>query len=380
MDIKDNLVRLYIKQFIIPKALIFDKPGFVDFKISGKTNVFARQMLVPEDFFVRLEDHLIKKYGDRGRSTLYSIGKKFGYSFSQLGRFENIKDHPGNGVKDWIIIASKFVEGTYASEIRQDSDIKTETVNYVLRNFVICRKLGYDFFLAAGGAAGVIAWLLQNKDIEAYYYDSTAPGEDQTCKVKCAPAGAFDADGVKIFREKNLDNLQQDVQQYNEFNKEVAVKYTKSFRDYLNAGIFSYENGIIKFKATNERFFLMEVSGMYLLELGLKENAFDGEVFDVASAVGEEIFSKMEKNAQSVLELTTALGWGEVMLLPSENGKLKIVINHFPWTGWYKDIDFMIVRGLLSGIFSAVYSRKLALGKPVVDMSNGYLTLLLKET
>ena len=146
MDIKDDVVRLYVKRFVIPKALIFDKPAFVDFKISGKTNVFARQILVPETFFVDLEKRLVDEYGDAGKSAMYSIGKKFGYSFSQLGRFENIKDHPGDAVKDWVIVASKFVEGTYASEIKQTTDVANETVDYVLKNFVICRNLGYDFF------------------------------------------------------------------------------------------------------------------------------------------------------------------------------------------------------------------------------------------
>jgi hypothetical protein len=87
------------------------------------------------------------RVGDKGKGVMYSLGKKFGYSFAQLGRFENIKDHPGEGVKDWIIVASKFVEGTYASEISQTIDVKNKTVDYTLKNFVICRKLGYDFFL-----------------------------------------------------------------------------------------------------------------------------------------------------------------------------------------------------------------------------------------
>ena len=225
MDIKDNLVRLYIRRFVIPKALILDKPGFVDFKISGKTNVFARQVLVPEGFFIQLEKDIIEEYGDAGRSAIYSIGKKFGYSFSQLGRFENIKDHPGNGIKDWIIIASKFVEGTYASEIRQEIDLSSKTVNYTLKNFVICRKLGYDFFLATGGAAGVIAWLLQDKTIEGYYSNSKVVDNKYICNVTCSTFDNLKSSKDKVFRETNLDGLQQEVKQYNLFNQEVKVRY-----------------------------------------------------------------------------------------------------------------------------------------------------------
>lgn len=379
MDIKDDVVRLYVKRFVIPKALIFDKPGFVDFKISGKTNVFARQMLVPEDFFIQLEKKVIDEYGTSGKKAFYSIGKKFGYSFSQLGRFENIKDHPGDGVKDWIIIASKFVEGTYASEIRQTANVSEKTVDYVLKDFVICRKLGYDFFLATGGAAGVIAWLLQDKEIEGYYYDSQFDGTNYICRVKCAPLKTLKLTNSEVFSETDLDNLQQNIQQYNKFNEEVELRYTKSFSSYLDAKVFTYENGIIKFKSTDERFFLMEVSGLYLLELGLKERKMDNIIFDVAYSVGQELFGDHGMDAQAALELTTALGWGEVILLPPIKNKMQIVINHFPWTSWYKNVDFLIISGLLSGIFSKLYKREIKLGKPQVDMNNNYLTLLFKE-
>ncbi len=380
MDIKDDVVRLYVKRFVIPKALIFDKPAFVDFKISGKTNVFARQILVPEAFFIQLEKKIVEKYKDEGKSAMYSIGKKFGYSFAQLGRFENINDHPGEAVKDWIIIASKFVEGTYASDIRQTADVGKKTVDYVLKNFVICRNLGYDFFLATGGAAGVIAWLLQDKNIEGYYYDSQFEGEDHTAKVKCAPYETLKEISKKdVFSENKLDNLKQDVQSYNKFNEEVEISYTKSFSNYLDAKVFTYEKGIIKLKSNGERFFLMEVSGLYLLELELKKRGMDKEIFDVAYEVGKKLFGGLENNTQSILELMVALGWGEIMILPAAKGKLQVVINHFPWTGWYKDIDFLITSGILSGILSVTYGRKVNFGKPSVDMNSGYLALVFKE-
>ena len=380
MDIKDDLVRLYVKQFVIPKALIFDKPGFVDFKISGKTNVFARQMLVPETFFVQLEKKIVEKYGDAGKGALYSVGKKFGYSFSQLGRFENINDHPGDQVKDWVIIASKFVEGTYASQINQSADVKNKTVDYTLRNFVICRTLGYDFFLATGGAAGVIAWLLQDKNIEGYYYDSQFEDKNHICKVKCAPFKTLkEFSKNNVFEETDLDNLKQDVQLYNKFNEEVKLGYTKSFSNYLDAKVFSYEKGIIELKSNNERFFLMEVSGLYLLEFVLKEKKMDGEIFDTAFFIGKTIFRDLGSNTKSALELMTALGWGEIILTATGRNKIQIIINHFPWTGWYKNIDFLVVGGFLSGIFSSIYKKEIRLDKPEIDMHNGYLALVFKQ-
>lgn len=380
MDIKDDFVRLYVKRFVVPRALKFDIPGFVDFKISGKTNVFARQMLVPEDFFVQLQKTIVKVYGNKGKEAIYSAGKKFGYSFAQLGRFENIKDHPGDGVKDWIIIASKFVEGTYANEIRQTIDVKKSTVDYSLRNFVICRKLGYDFFIASGGAAGFIAWLLQDQSIEAYNYDNESDGDTHTCKIKCAPFESLKGTDADLFQETNLDNLAQDVPAYNKFNEEAKIAYTKSFSDYLDAKIFNYENGIITLNSNGERFFLMEVSGLYLLEFELKKRKMDGEIFDVAYSVGKNLFGEFSTNAGSVAELAAGLGWGELVLMPQSKNKIQLIMNHFPWTSWYKDIDFVIMRGLLSGILSNVYKREVKLNKPIKDMNNNYLALLFKES
>ena len=270
VDVKDSVVRLYVKRFVIPRALIFDRPGFVDFKISGKTTVNLRQLLLPESFFVALEKQLVTEFGAEGEQTLYSIGKRFGYSFALNGRFENIKDHPGEAVKDWVMIASKFVEGTYASNISQETDVKNKTVKYELKNFVVCRKLGYDFFLATAGAAGIIAWILQDIKIEGHMYDSLFKGSDQFCKVTCAPVDVLSKQfKEQVYSETQVDDLLEDASTYRSFNTEVDIQYKKSFESYLNAKLFSYSEGIIVYKQ-KERFFLMEVSGMYLLEKGMK--------------------------------------------------------------------------------------------------------------
>lgn len=376
MDVKDSVVRLYVKRFILPRALIFDKPGFVDFKISGKTNIFARQVLVPESLFTNFEKNLTEQFGEKGKQILYSIGKKFGYSFSQLGRFENIKDHPGDAVKDWISIASKFVEGTYASEISQTSDVNKKTVNYVLKNFVICRKLGYDYFLANGGAAGVIAWLLQDKTIESVLYDNTFSGEGHVCKVMCAPPSVLKEKWDKILIETDLDGLNQDPRSYYSFNEEKDIQYKKSFQTYLDSKIFTYRNGIIQ--QGTERFFLMEISGMYLFELGLKEKSTRETLFNSAVETGKNLFKDIKTNSVSdLMELLSALGWGEVTFLGSKN-KFKVVIKYFPWTKWYGDIDFLVISGLLSGIFSTLYKKTIKFNKPSIDISSGSLNLIFE--
>ncbi len=377
MDIKDKAVKFYIERYVIPKALILDKPGFVDFKISGKTEVFARQILVPESFFINLERKIISGRGDAGRKIMYSLGKRFGYRFAQLGRFENITDHPGEKVVKWVDIASKFVGGTYATDVSQTTDVTTKTVDYTLRNFVICEKLEYDYFLATGGAAGVVAWILQDPTIEGKLYNSKFDSNgDHVCNVKCAPydvlSQSFESD---FFKETNVDDLKPDLREYRAFNAEVNIKYKKSFQSYLDAGLFKYKRGIIKYK--EERFFLMEVSAIYLLEMLFSKDK--DLLFNTAFYVGNNLFGEMERNSlETVLELLSALGWGEVLDF-STRTKKRIVINHFPWTKWYKEIEFSMVAGLLSGIFSKISKKETVFRKTGLELSNGHLTLIFDE-
>lgn len=377
MDIKDEVVRLYVKKYVMPRALIFDKPGFVDFKISGKTNIFARQILMPESLFVTFEKNLIEKTGDKGAKKLYSVGKQFGWSFAQLGRFENIKDHPGEGVKDWVVIATKFIEGTYASNISQSIDVSQKSVDFSLTNFSVCEKLGYDYFLAVGGAAGVMAWIFQDPAIEGVLYESKTQGEDNISKVLCAPSALLSTkfDKEKVFTETNLSDFDPEPANYQSLNEEVDFGESKSFQSYLNSKIFDYSRGKITYNG--ERFFLMEATSLYILERALDKE--DAQILaDAAFSVGYNIFGDFGgKSLSAVSELLTALGWGKVSVLGSSK-KPKVIIEHYPWTKFYNDIDYVIPRFLLSGILSKLRGEKIQLGSVVKDISKGYLNLMFE--
>ena len=105
----------------------------------------------------------------------------------------------------------------------------------------------------------------------------------------------------------------------------------------------------------------------------------DKNIFDIAFKAGITILGEITKNVQSTLELIAALGWGEALIFNKADNKIQVVINHFPWTNWYKEINFVIISGFISGIISKVYKREVRLGAPKTDMHNGYLTLILKE-
>ncbi len=379
MPIKDSFVGMYIKRFVIPGALVFDKPGFVDFKISGKTSIYARQIFYPEDFFVEFENKIIDCFGLAGRKKLYSIGKKFGYRFAQAGKFEHIKDHPGDKIKDWVFIESKFVEGTYASSIENETNPLIPKTDYSLKRFTILEKTGFDYIFATGGTAGLMAWVFQDESVEVVqskvklvdgFYESTVTAAPYNYLKENYPSS-------ELFSETNLAGLEEDFQGYIKFNAQTETSCNKSFQTYLDFGFFKYEKGIVKFN--EHRFFLFELSGTYLLELELKKESdkrYLGILFDTAFNTGLNIMSCFGKNPKDAFDVLSALGWGEVMLFSSNSEEVKIIVNHFPWSRWYKEMDFTIICGFLSGLMTKIMGKKIIFKKSAVDLSKGHLSLL----
>ncbi len=379
MTIKDSFVSLYVRRYVIPGALVFNKPGFVDFKISGKTNIYARQIFYPADFFIDFESRIINEMGDKGKKVLYSIGKRFGYRFAQAGKFENIKDHPGEKIKDWIFIMSKFIEGTYASLIDNVTDVQLRKTDYTLKRFTVLENLGYEYIFATGGTAGVMAWLLQDPTIEAVLKETKKVDGFYEAVVESAPVAYLNSNyaSSQIFTETKLDDLVEDFQDYVRFNAQTQTSCNNSFQTYLDFNMFNYEKGIITFG--KNRLFLFEVSGTYLIEYDLKRLGYNkclDILFESAFKTGYDLFSKFGKNNKEIFDVLSALGWGEVLPFSSSDKEVKVVVNHFPWCKWYKEVDFLIIRGFLSGVISKTSGKKVLFSKPVVDLSKGYLSLL----
>jgi hypothetical protein len=75
-SLRTKFTSVFVKKFLIPNAQIFNIPGFVIFKITGKTNVYTRQVIFPEDIIVNFQRDIISKYGKEAKQNLYSMGKK----------------------------------------------------------------------------------------------------------------------------------------------------------------------------------------------------------------------------------------------------------------------------------------------------------------
>ena len=370
MGIKDTFVSLYIKKFVMPHSLVIDKPGFVNFNLSGKTSMFARQVIMPESFLVGLESRLISKFGDKGKQMLYSLGKKFGYRFALIGNFIKRGDVPESELAEFVGIVSKFVEGTYASEISGDFDVPNSSIRYRLKNFIVISKLGYGYFLPVGGTAGLVARLFNDSSIEVI--NSSKDGEYDI--LECAPLEKLKQKFSNLLVEDDLSGLEVEPE-YAPVNQVQEISSATSFKQLLDSGYFSYADGIIKHG--DQRYFLLEISGWYLLEKELSKNAEAMNVLcECAIETGRDL--PTTGSTAEICQILTATGWGNPMIL-SSSGKASVVMTHVPWTKYYLEVKFSILNGFLSGMLSRVYGREVRLKDPVVDFSTGQLSLQFDE-
>ncbi len=370
MGIKDTFVSLYVKKFVIPGALVLDKPGFVNFNVSGKTPMFARQVIIPETFFVNLETMLIAKFGNKGKQILYSTGKKFGYRFALIGNFMKKGDASNSEIAEYIGIVSKFVEGTYASKISGKFDVANSKVEYDLNNFVIISKLDRGYFLPNGGTAGLISRLLNDKTIEVV--DTGINGNHH---LICMQEAKLSELKYNYLTETDLDGLDLEEEYAARNQVKDYPKDATSFKQLLDSKYFSYADGIIRHG--EERYFLLEVSAWYLIEKELAK--YDGamQILEAASReTGARLLSTNTTN--ELARILTATGWGNPQIL-LKKGKVSLILTTVPWTKFYKEVNFAVLRGLLEGMLSKIHSREVMLNAPSVDLTQISLTLLFEE-
>ena len=332
---------------------------------------------MPETFLNKLEQKINVAYGKQGRQSLYSTGKKFGYRFALLGCFSKISDLPKNKFLDYFAIINKFIEGTYASEISPEVDFKNKIIKYKLKNFVVCSKVGPSFFLPLGAAAGLISMMFEDSTIEGLHLNCQHEG-DKYCELIYAPISYLKKNfkDKEIFVEADLKNLDAS-REYATFNKVLPIRSsTYSFQDYLKSHLFDYHFGIITHN--DQRYFILEVSAIYLLERGLAKLGADKILFDSAFETGQSVIRSLgiKSKTESIMDLLAAFGWGDILILKKEQKHIAN-ISAFPFTKFYKDINFEIVRGLISGMVSAIEGKRTIFSKVQKTITKEGLSLAL---
>ncbi len=371
MDIKDSVVRLYIQKFIINKSQNIETPGFVFFKVSGKTPIFTRQVILPEAFFVNLEKKM-KDRGEKATAKLYSAGKKFGFRFALLGGFSKKGEKEGKALIDYINIINKFIEGTYASRIDCNVDLEKSVCEYDIDNFIVINKLGYGSFLPLGAAAGMLSFILNNSSIEGVIVEKEAG--KQTNRLVYAPKEYLSKKFQNFISETNLDGLSPD-QNYISFNSVKRLKNSQySFQNLLESNLFTFNKGIIMHN--NQRYFIVEVGAIYLVEKELK--GFEKEIYQSAFEVGKQMISSKNKGngLKTVIDLLAAFGWGDATII-KKGDKFVVNLDYFPYSKFYSEISFGIVRGIVEGLISSSTGEEIKFGKVEKMVSQGYLSISL---
>ena len=316
MVIKDTVVSWYVKHYLMPRAQIIDTPGFVIFNVTGKIPIFARQVIMPELFFITLETNIRKELGEEGKKLLYSIGKKFGYRFAIMGNFSKRGKIPEKKLVDYINMVNKFIEGTYASNISCEIDLKIPEVNYSLKNFVVCSKIENGYILPLGAASGLLSYILNDTTIEGAHVACQGAGDNE-CKLVIAPYAHL-KNTIKgpVFNENNLDDLEF-AQEYKSMNEIRKIKSsTYSFQQFINSKLFSFKEGIIL--RGDQRFFIYEISGLYMLENELlKDELTKNILYETSFEVGKKMLLDHKQNLtlNDLIDLLTAFGWGDVLII-----------------------------------------------------------------
>lgn len=379
MEVKDAVLSFFVKQYLIPRAQILDMPGFVVFNISDQ-KIYARQIIFPENFFILLESRTIKEIPD-GKKLLYSIGKKFGYQFSTIGAFRTIKQMPSTQFNDYVQFIAKFIEGTYASEISIKTDLEKKSVNFTLKNFVVCNKLGYGYFLPLGAGAGLMAKLFDDSSIEGLKL-SCQGTHAPFCSIVFQPYKEFETDESKneVFIETNIRDS-HDPKKYSELNQVTAIKRSSySFKKYMDAGFFTYNHGIVLHNT--ERFFIFEVGGIYLISNLFEQTEQTKKILlEVAFETGKNMTNQLSlsNNGQALIDFLSGMGYGDPSVFKVDN-KIQLMFENFPWTSYCENSNMTFFAGFFSGILSEMTKRTLALKLISKKIDRGNLEVVFSES
>jgi len=379
VKIKDNIVRWFIKNVVMPRQEIIDKPGFIvcQFTEKGK-ETYLRELIVSESLFAQIETEFIKKFGDKGRQALYSAGKKFGYRYALISNFPTIKETSEKDFENFIYMFMRYIETMWSSGISHSIDFKTKEYDVKLNDYIICRKNGIGHFMLEGCVSGYWEFCIDDETVEGIQIKCTGRGDDY-CELICAPYKVLSEKRLNVIKEKSLENLElgKNYRTINAIRNTVYAK--RSFQYLVNAGFFKHSGGVVIFG--DERYFGCEASIIYLLEDEIKKLK-NGEniLFDVCFKFGKKLVEEQRDKVSKdfIMDYMSALGWGDILIKKKE-GKNMAISNLFPWTKFSKDCNFVVYKGLLSGLLSGFLGNHILLKKVETHLSSEGFAVIVSE-
>ncbi|RLF52916.1 MAG: hypothetical protein DRN24_02410 [Thermoplasmata archaeon] len=375
MPVKDRVVTWYIRNVILPRREIIDKPGFVITSLSGEYHtILLRDLFLPELLFELIENNIVQQYDMKGRQALYSAGKKFGYIYSSMSSFPTIQNSSKKEFSDFAYFLVRFVEGTYAQQAKHKLELDKKIFTISFDDYIICRHNGIGHIMTEGGITGIWSYAMQDKSIEGVQLECQGRGNER-CIVLCAPEKIIKERSNKFFREQDLSDQKFD-NIYKTMNAIRPTKYSSnSLKKLLNAGFFKFKRGVLSYKG--HRFFACDSYILYFLEEELiKLENGEQILFDTCFEYGKylrELYAGVDYQ-KFIPDFFSALGFGDIFVIPSD--EIKIASIYYPWTHLSEKSKYVILRGLMSGIVSSSLGKKIEFTKYNISVKN-YLTLTI---
>jgi len=377
VSIKDRAVRWFIKNVVMPKQEVMNNPGFIVSQFAEKgTEVYMRDIWIPESLFVEIEKEIVEKFGGDGRQILYSAGKRFGWRYGLVAHFANIHEVSKEQLLKNMYLFIEFVTCIWAKEYEYVPDIDNKTFEAKSEDFVVCEKNGIGHLMSEGCPGGYFAYLMDDPTLEGTHIKCQGKGNEM-CELIFAPSEVLKKRGIKHITETNIEGLEQgeNYASINAIRKPEFAKY--SFNDLVDSGLFKHVGNYVMY--LDERHFYSEESIIDLLEMEIKKiDGGEDVLFNVCFEFGKKLGKKMGGEQDSASTYLSATGWGDILIMKKKE-KTMVYSNYFPWTIYSDKINFVVFSGIISGLISGVSNKEIRLKKKDANIEEGYLTVTLEE-
>ncbi|MFH1824457.1 MAG: hypothetical protein ABH873_04440 [Candidatus Firestonebacteria bacterium] len=361
----------FIQQIVSTGSEIIDKPGFIICKVTNSNKpMYLRELILPEDLFIKLELAVKEKFGENGLTALYAAGKNFGYNYSKISDFTKYEKTNEKEFVEFFEFFMNYMKSWWLSDYTYRFDFEKKKAEIEFSNYLICRKSGVGKIIKEGCMAGFFAFLFNDKTIEAKQIECQGRGAKK-CKTIYSPT-----ENLNEKQETKIKEKEYNAQTYNQINETKPLNYSKlSLKDLMYSKTLKYEQGILT--ANGLRHFLIGSDFIYDLEDEMKKLDGGQTLYYAAKEFGQKIVKQDNLEITAYFELLSAFGWGDFSIT-SENGEQSIVLTHYPWFKEIKNHDGIIISGILSGIISKIKGINLNLKVVKKDITD-QLYLVLRE-
>jgi hypothetical protein len=354
----------------LPNLFVSDMPGFLSGRFSGFQGeaVYIRNVLLPEQFFLTLEDKALNKLGNEGLSKLYGVGKRHGYRFCALAKL------PKSDVKFSTKLLFEFIEACYADKIDLNIDLDQKILTIDTKGFVVTRFRGGGISVGVGACAGIWGYFLNDFDMSEC---GVIHIEGDHYILVAGPIGKLREAGIDSYEYHGTPDI-GDLKAYKDNNQplEVIPPGIKNLDMLVREKVLSNEKGSLKFSLQDIPLVTTEIS--YSFDL---ESTLGGDfVYEVAkesfTLVGKAV-PHQEKRDEFLADLLTATGFGIVTV---ERGADSTTFR-FEGTPWYysaKDSGFPVLRGAVEGFLEGQGGMPAKASITKSELSNNCLTIAIE--